>query len=101
MRGTTGTLTCSGSASTAPSATDSLHSARRYRGAPRIQADCAAACALDPHPLDILHALSSADSSRGLAVALEVRGSSPCPTAQEGSTRCHRMPCGGFRAGWL
>jgi hypothetical protein len=28
-------------------------------------------------------------------VALLVRGSSPCPTAQEGSPRCHRMPCGG------
>src|SRR5260370_42337659 len=27
--------------------------------------------------------------------ALLVRGSSPSPTAQEGSPRCHRMPCGG------
>jgi hypothetical protein len=29
----------------------------------------------------------------------EVRGSSPCLTAQEGSPRCHRMPCGGPELG--
>jgi len=29
------------------------------------------------------------------ALLTEVRGSQPCLTAQEGSPRCHRMPCGG------
>ncbi len=29
------------------------------------------------------------------ALLTEVRGSLPCLTTQEGSPRCHRMPCGG------
>jgi hypothetical protein len=45
--------------------------------------------------IDILFTLEGRRFQPRPAVALSVRGSQPCPGAQEGSPRCHHMPCGG------